>query len=292
MNNKIMKRIKFFSSFAPSPALAAKYTHLYDITNSKKYGKEYVFTIGDDYTHAIILNTGMPILDISKENVIGLAHEPIDYLNEKKDYKYMMTFFKYAREKIGKYFIGSSSEKIGCPFINHYGYLYHIKPLTYLPKKKNIMSIMISEKFDAPGHRYRHQLTKKILLTKLPVDIYGKGCRYYYKNNDSRIKGEFISIEPYENYQFHICIENFIKPHYFSEKITNSLLCSATPIYHGCINIDSYFPDNVIHLSADVEKDILLLNKICANPLKYTKTIDPKKIIQKISIENVIENFI
>ena len=287
-----MKRIKFFSSFASSPALAAKYTRLYDITKNEKYGKKYIFTIGDDYTHAIILNTGMPILDISKENVIGLAQEPIDYLNEKKDYRYMMIFFKYARENIGKYFIGSSAEKLGYPFINHYGYLNHIQPLKYIPEKKHIISIMISEKFDATGHRYRHQLTKKILLTDLPVDIYGKGCRYYYKNDDSRIKGEFISIEPYENYQFHICIENFIKPHYFSEKITNTLLCNTTPIYHGCINIDSYFPDNVIHLSGEVEKDILLLSKICANPSKYAKKIDTKKIIQKISIENVIEKFI
>ena len=287
-----MKRIKFFSSFAPSPSLAAKYTRLYDITKSKKYGKEYIFTIGDDYTHAIILNTGMPILNISKENVIGLAQEPIDYLNEKKDYRYMMKFFEYAREKIGKYFIGSSAEKLGIPFINHYGYLNHIKPLTYLPKKENIISIMISEKFDAPGHRYRHQLTKKILQTKLPIDIYGKGCKYYYKNDDSRIKGEFISIEPYESYQFHICIENFIKPHYFSEKITNTLLCNTTPIYQGCINIDHYFPDNVIHLSGEVEKDILLLTKICANPSKYAKKIDTEKITQTISIENVIEKFI
>ena len=86
-----------------------------------------------------------------------------------------------------------------------------------------------------------------------------KGADIIIKTMILELKVKFISIEPYENYQFHICIENFIKPHYFSEKITNSLLCSATPIYHGCINIDSYFPDNIIHLSADVEKDILLL---------------------------------
>ena len=134
-----MKRIKFFSSFAPSPALAARYTHLYDITNSKKYGKEYVFTIGDDYTHAIILNTGMPILDISKENVIGLAHEPIDYLNEKKDYRYMMTFFKYAREKIGKYFIGSSAEKNRMSIYKSLWLFIPYKTTNLFAKKKKIL---------------------------------------------------------------------------------------------------------------------------------------------------------
>ena len=113
-----------------------------------KNGKEYIFVIGNDYTHAIIINSAMPNLNIPKENIIGLAQEPIDYLNEKRDYRYMMKFFKYARENIGKYFIGSDAKKLGSPFINHYGYLNHIQPLTYLPEKTKLISIMISEKLD------------------------------------------------------------------------------------------------------------------------------------------------
>ena len=286
-----MKRIKFFSSYSSSPACAALYTRLYDIMNNEQYGKEYVFTIGENYTHAILLNTAMPILNIPKENVIGLAQEPIDYLNEKKDKKYMMKFFKYARANIGKYFIGSIAEILGPPFINSYGYLTHIKPLSYLPSKTKIMSIMISDKFDAPGHKYRHMLTKEILKRALPIDIYGKGCKYYYKNKDPRIKGEFNLREPYEDYKFHICIENFQKPHYFSEKITNSLLCNTTPIYYGCENIDQYFPNIVIHLCGIIEKDIQLLDNICNHPSSYIKNINSKQIIEKISIENVINIF-
>ena len=287
-----MKRIKFFSSYSSSPACAASYTRLYDITKNEKYGKEYVFTIEEDYTHAILLNTAMPILNIPKENVIGLAQEPIDYLNEKKDKKYMMKFIQYAKENIGKYFIGSYAEILGPPFINNYGYLEHIKPLSKLPIKTKIMSLMISDKFDAPGHKYRHMLAKEILKCQLPIDIYGKGCKYYYKNKDPRIKGKFHLREPYEDYQFHICIENFQKPHYFSEKITNTLLCNTTPIYYGCEKIDHYFPNFVIPLSKKIEKDIQLLENICNNPSKYSKNINIKYVIKRISIENVINQLI
>jgi hypothetical protein len=40
------------------------------------YNKEIALTNDDNYTHAIIINTCMPELNIPKENVIGFAHEP------------------------------------------------------------------------------------------------------------------------------------------------------------------------------------------------------------------------
>ena len=41
--------------------------------------KKYYFTNGNDYTHAIIMNTSMPELNIQKENVFGLVFEPIRF---------------------------------------------------------------------------------------------------------------------------------------------------------------------------------------------------------------------
>ena len=38
------------------------------------YNKEIELTNDDNYTHAIIINTCMPELTISKENVIGFSH--------------------------------------------------------------------------------------------------------------------------------------------------------------------------------------------------------------------------
>ena len=48
----------------------------------------------------------------------------------------------------------------------------------------------------------------KILKHELPIDIYGRGCINYIKFHSPYIKGNFENLEPYENYDFHIAIEN------------------------------------------------------------------------------------
>jgi hypothetical protein len=168
------------------------------------------------------------------------------------------------------------------------------------------MSIMVSKKGFAPGHKYRHLLVQRILSTNLPIDIYGNGCSYYkdfVANNiqgltpkdsifpflprhrvDSRIKGEFDNIEPYETYDFHVCIENFKTSHYFSEKIINPLLCSTTPVYWGCENIHSYLPDNAIILTGIIDDDMEILKNILLNPSHYRKPIDVNFIKNKMNL--------
>lgn len=149
----------------------------------------------------------------------------------------------------------------------------------------------MSQKGFAPGHKYRHILSQKILEENLPVDIYGRGCPYYNHLNDVRLKGPFQKNEPYEHYMFHIAIENFECNHYFSEKITNTLLWQSTPIYLGCRNIDDYFPDSVIKLNGNVDHDIKLIRNICENPENYRKQIDIDKVKKTISIKNIINEF-
>ena len=95
-----------------------------------------------------------------------------------------------------------------------------------------------SVSLNSPGHKYRHILVQNILKSNLPIDIYGNGCKYYNNINDPRIKGEFNDTTLFDNYKFHICIENFQTPHYFSEKIMDPLICNSIPIYLGCNNIN------------------------------------------------------
>ena len=78
----------------------------------------------------------------------------------------------------------------------------------------------------------------------------------------------------YNDYKFHVCIENFSTPHYFSEKIINPLRCNTTPIYWGCKNIHSYFDDAVINLTGDVGKDIEML-KLFSSAIFLTKVVLP-----------------
>jgi hypothetical protein len=109
----------------------------------------------------------------------------------------------------------------------------------------------------------------------------------YEKSRDTRLKGIFQDNEPYEDYLFHIAIENVETPHYFSEKIMNPLLCNTTPIYLGCIEIDTYFPGQVIHLTGDLKYDTELLVNISKNPSAYVREI---KHHENDNVLNLLKN--
>jgi len=264
--------LRIFSSFCES--IAAKHTieRVFPNYNNVK------ITGGNDYTHVLLFNTAMPeISHIPKERVVGLAFEPPFYLGLSAE------FVEYAQKYIGKYYIGEIYD-LPKPFIEGYTYMWHCNLLKEIPVKTGIMSIMVSNKQIAPGHKYRHGLVKLILNSNLPIDIYGNGCGIYSYTNDSRLKGEFTEHEPYESYDFHIAIENYETNHYFSEKVTNPLLCSAVPIYLGCRNIDSYFPKMVITMSGNISEDIALLHKIIYNPDKYKNPIDVSFVEKRTNV--------
>jgi len=282
-------KIRIFSSFCTSENCKSVYERLCETQFMDDYGKDksIYITTEDDYTHVIIVNTAMPKIkdNIPKSNVIGLAYEPLPFLG------LTQSFIDYAKLHIGKYYIGEKGN-LPDPFVEHYGYMWHITPLLTTPSKTNMMSIMVSNKNSAPGHKYRHQLVQAILQSNLPIDIYGRGCMYYTNIKDSRLKGNFDDLEPYESYKYNIAIENFKTPHYFSEKITNSLLCGTNPIYWGCNNITNYFPDTTYELSGDIPRDMDMIRMIFQNPDYYQKYIDIDAIKQKINLlKNIAEIF-
>jgi hypothetical protein len=289
-------KIKVFSSFCDTIECKNTFEKIWETNKMANYGKEkqIYITTDDDYTHVIILNTAMPKLKpgIPKQNVIGLAYEPIPFLN------LHTSFIQYANQYINKYYIGDISgilidnQKLNTPpFIENYSYMLHNIPINYKPVKNNkkIMSIIVSQKRYAPGHSYRHDLVKKILNSNLPIDIYGRGCTSY-GSFDSRVKGSFREEEPYESYIYHICIENFRSNKYFSEKIINSLLCETVPVYLGCKNINDFFPKNIIHLTGNLETDFNLITNIVTYPKQHLKYINVEQIKEKMNLIKNLQN--
>jgi hypothetical protein len=222
----------------------------------------------------------MPILTIPKRNVIGLAFEPFPFLALSN------TFLRYAVHNIHKYYIGDLPSGLPDLFVAGNAFLTYNTPPTVIPNKTKPLSIMVSQKKYAPGHIYRHALVQAILASDLPIDIFGRGCIDYAYTNDSRLKGHFDDNDNilYQAYNYHIAIENYRSQHYFSEKIINPLLCSTIPVYLGCVNIQQYFPDNVILLSGDVERDMELLRDIIASPEKYHYVIDTDIIENRVNL--------
>jgi hypothetical protein len=261
------------------------------------YNKEIELTNDNNYTHAIIINTCMPELNIPKENVIGFSHEPNPILFG-SNYDYKISFIEYVKKNVSKYYLGDK-EDLPDPFIE--GQIFYIYNKTHFfnQEKINFCSMVISHKNNGLNYNYRHQLVDAILKTNLPIDIYGSGLKYFNHINDNRLKfplegtsDDFFGKPPFENYDFHICIENVVSNYYFSEKICNPLLSNSIPIYYGCRNIDKFF-DNIIKLTGNIDDDILLLNNIFLNQetFKNNKKNNYEEILNKLNLFNHLHNF-
>ena len=233
-----------------------------------EYGPDKkVYFVGseEEATHALVINCVKPDLSgMSKWNVVGLAHEPAPFLPLSLD------FIRYACSNIGIYYIGDVGD-LPSPFTEGQGYLLHADAgagADATKSKKKLMSLMISQKQFASGHKYRHELATAILKTDLPIDIYGRGCKLY--GQDSRLRGEFTNPEPMlKDYRFHICIENFVSNYYFSEKVVDPVCYGVTPVYMGCRNIEEFLPDMTIKLTGILSHDMDIIRKICQEPDKY-----------------------
>jgi hypothetical protein len=144
-----------------------------------------------------------------------------------------------------------------------------------VPKKLNRISIICSNKNFLPGHRKRLQFLEK--LKKEPIsrniDFFGFG------NTPVSDK-----IEAILSYKYHLVLENSIVNDYWSEKFGDSLLGFSLPIYYGCPNIKSYFPENsFIKIDInDFENVVDILEKlILEDPFKkyLPKIIEARNLV-------------
>ena len=259
-----MMRIKIYADYVNPDEAKQLFERVHRAADFPDYGpdkKLYFIGSNEKETHAIVINWAKPDLSgMSKWNVIGLAHEPVEFLR---------LDLEYVQRNVGIYYVGRT-ENLASPFVLGQSYLPHSAPTGPQPEKTKIMSLMISQKTFAPGHKYRHQLATAILQTDLKIDIYGRGCVMH--PSDPRLKEEFKDSETMlKDYRFHICIENFESDYYFSEKVIDPVCYNVTPIYMGCLNIDEFFPDMIIKLTGDLNSDMELIRNICEDPDKYVK---------------------
>jgi hypothetical protein len=221
------------------------------------------FTTGDNYTHAVLLNTVMPRLTVPRKNVIGLAFEPRSFLNISP------AFIQYCQRNVGAYYIGETTD-LPEPFVAGHGYMWRSPLPDHTPVKKRVMSVIITNRLITAGHRYRHRLVRWISDKNLPIDIYGHGSTSF---SGDYIKGPFEDYAVYTDYIFTICVENTKCDEYISEKIIGPLVNDCIPIYYGCNNISKHFPGQVIELNGDFTHDTELILDILKNPNTYTRTI-------------------
>jgi hypothetical protein len=101
-----------------------------------------------------------------------------------------------------------------------------------MPEKSALLSVISSNDTRLPGHRARLAFVEK-LRARLGdrVAVFGRDIR--------PVPDKLDAILPYK---YHLVLENSRLPHYWTEKLSDSYLGWAWPIYWGCPNIHEYFP--------------------------------------------------
>lgn len=134
------------------------------------------------------------------------------------------------------------------------------------PKKTKLISVISSTKSFSQGHIDRILFVKKLKkhFGENNVDVFGDGHRPFGDKWDV--------LAPYK---YHITIENSSSPYYWTEKLSDAFLAGAYPIYHGCTNIEDYFPKDAL-TKIDIrkpEKAIEIIDKVIATDT-YEKSKD------------------
>ena len=105
--------------------------------------------------------------------------------------------------------------------------------LSSVPKTKRL-SIISSDKVSTPAHVKRLDFAKAVKRHfEDEVDFFGRGF--------SHVEDKIDAILPY---RFHIVLENSRFDHYFTEKLSDCLICGTYPIYFGCPNLADYLPED------------------------------------------------
>lgn len=291
-----MISVKFFADWTSDKDIYNIVIKEYDWNSDPDYDILYRLTYEDDYTHAIVFNgkNFESQRKISSNNIIILAQEPSWYL--KKSHYFKIDWTNTCK----RFYIGNVNCNSKPPFIEKWSYLLPLvnfssinKYVIEYPIKHKIMNIAYSNKTNGIMYNYRHQIGRHIINNNLDIDIYGHATKLLKKKfgNHKNIKHPFSweNVESiYDKYKFCIAIENSRDPEFFTEKIIIPLLCGCIPLYLGCVNIDKYFKDYVIHLSGNFDQDMKIVNDVLHNPDKYYKVIPIKEIQELIHMKNLI----
>ncbi len=99
------------------------------------------------------------------------------------------------------------------------------------PENPECISAVTSNMTKVRGHVKRQEFLHKVKQAVPQLHFYGRG--------HTPISDKLDAILPF---RFHLVLENSSLPHYWTEKIADSFLGYAYPIYWGASNLGSYFP--------------------------------------------------
>ena len=200
----------------------------------------------------VMLNNNMKrktIVKCPKENVWALMQEPYvkgftDWMVEGHEH-FSRVYTHHPISEDSKYM--SSHPAIPWHVNQSFDQLIEVS----IPVKPKLISWIVGNARDIPGHFKRHTFFKYIQRENFfDIDVYGRAVRY--------IDDKWDGLAPYK-YSF--AIENCKSTDYWTEKLADCFLAWTVHLYYGCTNIERYFPaDSFIRI--DIENPGDSVNQI------------------------------
>ena len=140
-----------------------------------------------------------------------------------------------------------------------------------VPEKTKTLSWITTTKNVLPGHKKRMKFLHSSMNRIAELDLLGGNIRHIL-NNEVKDKIEckqrelgFKSIEDkwagLAPYKYSLAIESHSGPDYWTEKIADCFLAWTFPLYHGCTNLEDYFPKESF-IRIDIENPDVALRSI------------------------------
>ncbi len=132
-------------------------------------------------------------------------------------------------------------------------YLYYPMGGSFISKDKwrkypkvKLVSLVISNKLEATGHKLRHEIARDFGDR---VDVMGSGV------------GEYVSkFEAMRDYMFTLCIESENLNWFFNDKLVDAFAMRTIPIYWGCKDLWKFFDlGGILHFETQSELSKILL---------------------------------
>jgi hypothetical protein len=98
-------------------------------------------------------------------------------------------------------------------------------------KTRDLSTVCSAKQQTHTLHNQRYEFTQALKALVPEMEIFGHGVRAM----DDKA-------EALNDYRYHLAIENYLGPHHWTEKLSDSFLGLTLPFYCGCTNAADYFP--------------------------------------------------
>ena len=145
------------------------------------------------------------------------------------------------------------------------------------PFKNDQISIITSNKCFFPGHQRRLAFIHRLMNSPLSnyIDLYGGGYRPIPDKLDALL-----------SYKYHIVLENSEILDYWTEKLADAFLGYCLPFYHGCPNINDYFPENsYVPINIESNSAMIVIEKALKSNL-YDKRLEAISIARNLVLND------